>query len=538
MSQQYHHHHQQQETTVFTRWLTPPVSWLKKLQNITNTTTTTVAGLLGSSNNSNSNNTTKRQYLSSTTCTKKSLRSLPVEITLEIFNHLDTLTLYQLTLVSRKYRNILIQQPKIWDPFILDPQQHRCMNAKEDYILNSLLLFLTKSQLHLTIRSACFDGTLIDITKLEKILRHLPYVTQLSIAHCNNINCYQILHLLKSSSKNRPTGNNSNNNDNNNDNEDDHDENESMISISGSHTGLAPFLYHLEQIYMQGLFPSERGHKSYALEMLTYGMIKKCLLGRSCRDLSESHYALYQFWLLLRSRMLLIAGENDFRPPWLPDELVQFIQLTEENEEQDQQQDQQQQRPIVDITPCHLCHKNVAATGSAVCKICGVSTPKSCAQCMCLQCGHILCLTCYRQFCGGGGNNNTMAGHGNNHNGRENINHPSQALLPLSATAAAALIAVATTTSGQRLHCGMPWQIVRCRQCHLSRRVCGSIACQKPFMTSERRMVDKWFCASCKEKRRNDRWKAKARLLRRNVNRPAIHNAVDVANHHDLWRPI
>ena len=522
----------QQQQTGFTRWLTP-VTWLRRLQNISNTTKINikpaVTNLLSNNININNCKTTKKRDFSASF--NKTICLLPIEIVLEIFKHLDTVTLYQLTLVSRGYRNMLIEKSNIWNPLVFEPQNIIFNNDDGNNIsnnaLNSILLFLTKFQLHLNIRSARFDGTSIDITKLEKVLRHLPYITSLSIAHCDNIDCYQVLHLLKSSAKNKTSTHRIDSNNNNNsyyrddedDNSDDTDD-ESIISIASSHTGLTPFLHHLSEIYMQGLFPSERGHKSYALEMLTYGMIKKLLLRLSCRDLSESQYALYQFWLLLRSRMLLIAGETYFRPPWLPDELVQFIRVTEG--------EQETRSPIADIRPCHLCHKNVAATGSAACKICGVSTPKSCAQCMCFQCGHILCLTCYRRFCGGGNNNNnsnnTGMGHGGYNVGHNSNNTSQQALLPLSATAAAALVAVATTTNGQRPRCGLPWQIVRCRQCHLSRRVCGSAACQKPFMTSERRMVDKWYCAPCKEKRRNDRWKNKTRLLRRNVNRPDDDN--------------
>ncbi|KAI7858867.1 hypothetical protein BDC45DRAFT_285314 [Circinella umbellata] len=495
----------EQQQTGFTRWLAP-VTWLRRLQDISNTATITIKPAMTSllNNNVNVNNNSKNtKKRDSSAPLNKTIRSFPIEVVLEIFKHLDTVTLYQLTLVSRDYRNTLIQQSNIWNPLVFEPQNITFNN------INSILLFLTKFQLHLNIRFALFDRTSINIAILEKVLRQLPYITSLSIAHCNNIDCYQILNLLKSSAKNNTHAHN-----NNNEDDDNYENHESIISIRSSHTEPTPFLQHLSQIYMQGLFPSERGHKSYALEMLTYGMIKKLLLKLPCRDLSESHYALYQFWLLLRSRMLLIAGETDFRPPWLPDELVQFIQVTEG------EQQQETLNPIADITPCHLCHKNVAAIGSAACKICGVSTPKSCAQCTCLQCGHILCLTCYRRFCGGGGNNNnTGIGHGGHNVGHNNNNTTQQALLPLSATAAAALVAVATTTNGQRPPCGLPWQIVRCRQCHLSRRVCGSITCQKPFMTSERRMVDKWFCAPCKEKKRNERWKSKARLLRRNVNR-------------------
>ncbi|KAI8140081.1 hypothetical protein BJV82DRAFT_623842 [Fennellomyces sp. T-0311] len=447
------------QETVF-RWLTP-LTWLRKLHDISAKPTNSVARLL-----SNSSST------SADSC-KSCIHALPAlstEVALEIYAHLDAVTLYQLTLVSREYRHTLIQHGSIWNPLVFDP--HIPFDGK---LLDSIVYFLVSFQLHLRISSARFDGTAIEASELEMVLRRLPYVSELSVAQCTRIDCYQVLNMLKSARART--------------------DNDSVISAS-SQTGQAPFLHHLSIVHMRGLFPSERGVKSYAQELYVYGSIKKLLLRQRHNDLSESHYALYQFWVILRSRMMLIAGDNDFRPPWLPDELVHFIETTEQQDEY---------RPIADIEPCHLCHKNVTSIGSAVCKICGVSTPKSCAQCQCLQCANILCLKCYRQFCGG----NTSV----NHAGQENERNA--ALLPLSATAAAALVAMATTTSGPRPYCGMPWQMVRCRRCHISRRVCGSSACQKPFLTSERRLSEKWYCSSCKEKRRNDRWKARTRLLRR-----------------------
>ncbi|KAI9489178.1 hypothetical protein BDB00DRAFT_791316 [Zychaea mexicana] len=305
-----------QETSPLLRWMAPPIAWLRKLQDISVSNkpsiTIVTAVLLGNVNAaSNTNGKSKKRFV------QRSLQSLPTEVALEAFARLDSATLYQLTLVSRGYRHLLAhhEASRCWNALVFEPHI-----PLDDARINSMMRFLTKFQLHMYTRSAHFDGTTIDVTRLEKILRHLPYITQLSITHCPNLDCYQVLQLLKSSAKNTSFV-----------------DNNSIISTSSSHTGLAPFLQHLEQLYMQGLFPSERGQKSYAHEMYAY------------------------------------AGDGDFRPPWLPDELVQFIQVieeqqnlpSEENGSNNNNNSNRQRRPIADVEPCHLCHKNVASTGSA-----------------------------------------------------------------------------------------------------------------------------------------------------------------------------
>ncbi|KAG0191483.1 hypothetical protein DFQ28_011731 [Apophysomyces sp. BC1034] len=401
-----------------------------------------------------------------------------MEIMLQICDRLDSVSLYRITLVSGQFRQISTHAPWLWDVIVLDP------HVKFDSaLLHSLLCFLVKFRLHFRVRSARFDRhPTIDLATLESFLQYLPRLKHLSVVQCPQIDCWQILRLLKTAAKNNASGAGAE--------DEDEDEDGGFSTVSPkqmkSRAASGSFLRELCRLELRGSFPSERNHKSYGHEMYCYGEIKQTLLSFSFYDddrpqgLSENHYALYQFWLLLRSRMLTVVRDssdrnstsNDhqpFRPSWLPDTLLRFIHLTETEDPS---------APVkMDIEPCQLCYKNVAVSGNTPCRICGAVTPIACVQCMCLQCSAVLCWACYRQCC-----------HLSTRTAADQHQH-------------------------QQQQQPTPWRVIRCHQCDLSRRVCGDPACVDPLLTPTKRRK-KWYCGACREQHRNERWKARPRFLR------------------------
>lgn len=382
--------------------------------------------------------------------TTRAMDVLPTEIILQVALHLDILTLYHLSLVSRKYRNILARASRLWYFIHIDP----CLPF-DSRLLHSALCFLVTFQRNTRIRSARFDHAPIEDSTLESILFYLPNLTHLSLIECPRIDCWKILRILK-------------------------------IATPSNR-----FLQHLTRLEIRGNFPSERGYRTFAMEMYCYGEIKRILSGLRndgksvMHELSETQYSLYQFWLVLRSRL----EQADFRPVWLPDAVSQFIRLTEETTSSTVQ---------VDLQPCPLCYRNVATADQyRSCKVCGIPAPSICSQCMCLQCGDMLCFKCNKQL---------------HNNGGGRPEGPTR-------EAMAVVAAVATATSPQRDI--IPWRVIQCRRCHISRRVCGSPGCQAPFLAADKRF-GRWYCSPCKEHRKGDRWKLKSRLLYRREQSPSL----------------
>ncbi|ORZ00145.1 hypothetical protein BCR43DRAFT_484744 [Syncephalastrum racemosum] len=325
------------------------------------------------------------------------LDRLPAEVAILMFDYLDSLTLCQLTQVCSASRQLLIQYLCLWRNITVHP------SSFSNRHLRRLVGFLVAHDLNINVQQVSLDRTPVDPSTLQLLIRFCPNLTSLSLKHCPRLDCWQILLSLKTAHKQRR-------------------------------------LQHLTSLRIQGAFPSERSHTSYAHEMYCYGEIKKILLHPSSQ-LSESHYALYQFWLMLRSRMLqqqqALEQPVIFRPGWLPEALADFILLTE--------QDNDTASVQLDVGHCLLCHKHVSPKSTQACLRCTAPTSRTCAQCACQFCQSVLCAPCFRAD---------------------------------------------------------PLPVLRCSDCHLTRRQC--LACRPHLSTID---AD-WRCVQCvQQTKRRPRWK-------------------------------
>ncbi|KAI8084814.1 uncharacterized protein BX664DRAFT_337855 [Halteromyces radiatus] len=338
---------------------------------------------------------------------------------------------------------------------------------------------------------------------------------------------------------------------------------------------LFPCLQHLTQLDIEGAFPSERSYKSYGHEMYCFGEIKKVLLQFGKKEnnesidaataqqqqLSEGHYALYQFWLLLRSHMLRGDGlllqqdqpqdndhrervasldphqqhsrqqidlRRDFRPAWLPDSLVQFIQITE--------QDDPSSSVKIDLIACPLCSRNVASSSSGLasrsttttktcidrvpCHVCQNLTPMVCAQCRCHACHAVLCRRCHqlhqsrlrqsqqrqRQ------QQQLQRQQGQRSEGRIHQRHQdsmrtttSRSVNSVSRTVVTATrieeSSSASTNHEAHKDALSSWHVLRCHQCHLLKQTCGRPSCVNMENKYHHHHHQKWICATCQQQK-------------------------------------
>ncbi|KAI8336657.1 hypothetical protein BC941DRAFT_427679 [Chlamydoabsidia padenii] len=432
-------------------------------------------------------------------------------------------------------------------------------NHQEAMGLYQLVCFLVMGGIHDQVDSLILDGCVfIDSPLLNTVIRAFPVLSRLSLVHCPQIDCWKILHMLKASINDNhraqhQTGKHQtmiqqqsstaaflkalkkvrepppetillNKTDNTNSTEtssntsleagttlfgltnDNHHQSSSKLDIPFS----LPCLKYLTRLDIEGAFPSERSHKSYGHEMYCFGEIKRALLQLGDNDndgshiettdyqqLSEGHYALYQFWLLLRSHMLRwdeqqqVDHQNEFRPPWLPETLVQFIRITEQTDFSSSIK--------IDLAPCPLCHRNVATTdhNTTSCFTCHAPTMKVCAQCRCHSCQAVLCTRCHHiqrtQF------RQTPFQQQQQQQQDLVTIRPSVTAGVTTAIASTTAVTVATMVTEQSHHQDLTllssWRIIRCQHCHLPRRTCGQPSCV--FENKQQR----WTCNTCQQQR-------------------------------------
>ncbi|CAO3648708.1 unnamed protein product [Cunninghamella echinulata] len=584
------------------------------------TTTTTITNNNMTYSNYNSNN---KKIKHTTVISYFTL--LPTEILHHIFTHLDNLSLYQLTLTSSSIRyQLQSYSSTLWRNFLVDPS----FLLYDATVFYQCLYFLIHSQLNLRITCLTINQCpYLDHALLNIIIHAFPYLNSLSIKHATQIDCWQLLHLLRvTHQKNQqyintitttiipssdyllktlkkmnhpqlklsllnksnipdtiiPTLSStlSNFNHHNNNSTINHPHHQQQKERNNpfyekedmnQHQILYPCLQYLTKLDIQGAFPSERSYKSYGHEMYCFGELKKILLQFGHleeknkhkiistssssvylqQQLREGHYALYQFWLLLRSRTLrwdnndnnnshghnenhqehdLDQEEQDFRPPWLPETVIHFIQITE--------QDHPKSMVQLDLMPCRLCHRNVTTTTTSLikCQSCQSPTSMVCHQCKCLSCDAVLCKRCYRRHQSisrqpqqqqqnvmmnsssssstsrppttttltmnplNNNNNNSSSESGNirnnnNYSVNNNLNNNRGSN---------------NTKNKQQLALLSSWKTLRCHQCHLPRRTCGQPSCIHLFD----KKTDHWFCTSCQQKRSKS-YKSPSRFFKR-----------------------
>ncbi|CAO3637488.1 unnamed protein product [Cunninghamella blakesleeana] len=563
---------------------------------------------------------------------------LPTEILHDIFTHLDGLSLYQLTRVSSYLRyQLQTYSSHLWSDLFIDP--NLILFQQDARYFYQCLCFLISFQLHLKVFflsiNHCFylDQVLLDI-----LIHSFPNLISLSMKQASQIDCWQLLHLLRSIhqknqqlleqqqnfsssssssssfNKNRSnyivsstlllkslkkmnhpqlkvslfnksfipdtiipsiTSTPSSNYDNTNINQQENNHSSSPPSSSlkfkfyqnqnhqdrQDHQDLQyqlyPCLQYLRKLDIQGAFPSERSYQPYGHEMYCFGEIKKILLqfghqGKNNtnkndlsssihqQQLTEGHYALYQFWLLLRSRVLRrdtnnnnnnnnnnnqqynnnhnnnnAEVEEDFRPPWLPETLIQFIQITEH--------DHPASKVKIDLAPCRLCHRNVTLSSSSSsssstikCQSCqSPTTTTTCHQCKCVSCDAVLCIRCYRrhhllsreaQMRQQQNNLNISSpsptpslDNNNNENNNENENHRPFILTNSSDTNHHHN----NNRNGndQQIQRLTSWKVLRCFQCNFSRRTCGQSSCNSSSTSQDGNKESKnWYCHTCQQK--------------------------------------
>ncbi|ORZ00144.1 hypothetical protein BCR43DRAFT_130481 [Syncephalastrum racemosum] len=271
------------------------------------------------------------------------LDRLPVEVARLVFDRLDSLTLCQLTQVCSASRQLLIQYLCLWRNITVHP------SSFSNRHLRRLVGFLVAHDLNINVQQVSLDRTPVDPSTLQLLIRFCPNLTSLSLKHCPRLDCWQILLSLKTAHKQRR-------------------------------------LQHLTSLRIQGAFPSERSHTSYAHEMYCYGEIKKILLHPSSQ-LSESHYALYQFWRTLRPRM---QPQENSPPGPFRDRMPETPANSTHTEED------KISCVRLDVSLCRLCHKHVGSKSTQACLRCTAPTSRTCAQCACQSCQSVLCAPCFR----------------------------------------------------------------------------------------------------------------------------------------------
>ncbi|CAO3598269.1 unnamed protein product [Absidia cylindrospora] len=470
----------------------------------------------------------------------------------------------------------------IWRTVTVDsnlPSTHQQQGRLELY---KMVCFMVTSGIHVHVDSLVLDGcSFLDPALLDTLIRAYPNLTRLSLVHCPQIGCWQILYMLRASikgnyqlamlAKQHQTTQETQQQQPVDDTTDEskillaalkttkqpqqqkmtlfnktgfsdvgvsssslstrdhilgltnHHHHQTQTTDNGNNSNsvqsLLPCLKHLTRLDMEGAFPSERSYKSHTHEMYCFGEIKKALLqlgqhqgddenmAPTYQQLSEAHYALYQFWLLLRSHMLRWDGSGqetndnqqqqqqqqqqhdpppprgrqwqDFRPPWLPDTLVQFIQITE--------QDQPSSPVKIDLAPCPLCHRNVApppCEQQPLCYACQVPTPMVCAQCRCHSCHAVLCPRCHHT-----------------HQARFRQSTHNDESSPHQQASAEGTRGISTDTTQQQNTTKIAsllssWRTLHCQQCHLPRRICGQPLCSTQLENSKHH---RWTCTSCQQ---------------------------------------
>ncbi|KAI7874222.1 hypothetical protein K492DRAFT_240935 [Lichtheimia hyalospora FSU 10163] len=179
--------------------------------------------------------------------------ALPEELTLEILVHLDSLSLYRVSQIASRYRHMISRCIYLWTWLWLDPTL-----PLERRDLYRMLCFLVEHDgLHEQIRGARFDRCTIDSTTLERVLRYLPRLSTLSVVACPQLDCFQLLSILRHTTA--PVG-------------------PMNYSLPPSRLlSSGPLLQHLTRLEIRGLFPSERGIMSYAHEIYCYTSIRRLL---------------------------------------------------------------------------------------------------------------------------------------------------------------------------------------------------------------------------------------------------------------------
>lgn len=429
-----------------------------------------------------------------------------MELVQDVCTRLDCLALYQVSRTCRAFRHLLQKKPASRHSFFLwrtltvvhNQDTLNSTNKSDDASrgnLYRLVCFLIMCGLQSQVDVLMLDGcSFLDSPLLDTLIRAFGTSTRLSLVRCPQIDCWQILHLLKSAIKS-----NQHYSDQRNDTipsnqllaalkkirqppspksgllhkADVTETNTATLFSLTTETPSSPLpcLQHLVQLDIEGAFPSERSYKSYGHEMYCFGEIRRALLQLGHKDnsnddsssnndgyqqLSEGHYALYQFWLLLRSHMLRWDEEDggerarttDLHPPWLPDTLVQFIQITEQDTK-----DPSSSLIQLDLAPCPLCHRNVATTGRpSSCSTCHAPVMMVCAQCRCHSCHAVLCTHCH-------------------HTQQTRSRQQPASTIPVTEDLAL-------------------WRVIRCQQCHLPRRTCG------PCESKHHR----WICTTCQQR--------------------------------------
>lgn len=372
---------------------------------------------------------------------------LPEELTLEIFVHLDSLSLYRVTQTSMRYRHMISRCIHLWTWLWFDP------NLPLDcHDLYRMLCFLVEHDgLHEHILSARFDRCTIDSTTLERVLRYLPRLSTLSVVGCPNLDCFQFLSILRHTTA--PMG-------------------PMNYSLPPSRLlSSGPLLQHLTRLEIRGLFPSERGVMSYAHEIYCYTSIRRLLAKNNnaarqrahrisrrrhfrARVLEEEDEVIldddeeedeeedeeddlllyHQFWLLLQQPLFRASPELLV----LPSTAATFSALSSithsaitttttstvnsnKNGRHVGSNSNRRKSIEMDVQPCSHCHRNVTQPTPASCTACGDPTLTPCAQCMCYHCRRILCRSCFRLRRG--------------------------------------------------------WRVLRCQKCQLARRVCENTEC-------------------------------------------------------------
>ncbi|ORZ17716.1 hypothetical protein BCR42DRAFT_412360 [Absidia repens] len=500
---------------------------------------------------------------------------LPMELIQDILARLDCITLYQLCLCSSLFRHLLRKTTMLWRTLKVDSSLPPGRQQQTPLELYKLVCFMVTSGIHVHVNSLVLDGcSFLDPALLDTLIRAYPNLIRLSLVHCPQIGCWQILYMLRASIKGnyqlamlakqyQPTQERQQQQRHIDDTTDEskillaalkttkqpqqqkmtlftrtgfsdvgfssssstrdhilgltnhhHHRHQTHTTDNGNGSSpaeaLLPCLKHLTRLDMEGAFPSERSYKSHTHEMYCFGEIKKALLQLGqhqdgdenmapiYQQLSEAHYALYQFWLLLRSHMLRWddSGQEtndneqqqrdhprgrqwqDFRPPWLPDTLVQFIQITE--------QDHPSSSVKIDLAPCPLCHRNVApppCQRRSLCYACQAPTPMVCAQCRCHSCHAVLCPRCHHT-----------------HQVRFRQSTQNESLHQQAFAAGTTITPINTNTTQQDTtkiaSLLSSWRTLHCQQCHLPRRICGQPSCSTQLENSKHH---RWTCTSCQQ---------------------------------------
>ncbi|CDH48968.1 predicted protein [Lichtheimia corymbifera JMRC:FSU:9682] len=381
--------------------------------------------------------------------------TLPEELTLEIFVHLDSLSLYRVTQTSLRYRHTISRCINLWTCLWFDPTL-----PLERRDLYRMLCFLVEHHgLHEQVRGARFDRCTIDSTTLERVLRYLPRLSTLSVVGCPQLDCFQFLSILRHTTA--PLG----------------PMNYSLPPSRMLPSG--PLLQHLTRLEIRGLFPSERGIMSYAHEIYCYTSIRRLLAKNNnaarqrARRISRRRHLqarvlegfeeeeddvimddedededdedddllmYHQFWLLLQQPLFRASPELLV----LPSTAATFSALSSithsaittttttttttsstvnsiKNGRNVGNNGNQRRSIEMDVQPCSHCHRNVTQPTPASCTVCGDPTLTPCAQCMCYHCRRILCRSCFRLRRG--------------------------------------------------------WRVLRCHKCQLARRVCSDTEC-------------------------------------------------------------